>query len=78
MEEKAGFKKINIERIADVKAAQPDYLLTACPFCATMLSDGVKAEGLDNQVTTEDVAQFLWRSISADTTAGGEADTSQS
>jgi len=63
MEEKAGFKKINLERVVDVKAAAPNYLVTACPFCATMLSDGITAEGLAEKVATEDVAQFLLRSI---------------
>jgi len=46
-----------------VKAAAPNYLVTACPFCATMLSDGITAEGLAEKVATEDVAQFLLRSI---------------
>ena len=32
---------------------------TACPFCKIMLDDGVKHEGLDEQLRVRDVAEIL-------------------
>jgi len=59
LEETLGRKKINIERMEDVKAVQPDELASACPFCATMLNDGLTAEELSATVKSKDIAQYL-------------------
>ncbi|PIZ66983.1 MAG: iron-sulfur-binding reductase, partial [Candidatus Marinimicrobia bacterium CG_4_10_14_0_2_um_filter_48_9] len=59
MEETLGHTKVNIERMKDVKAIQPDELASACPFCATMLNDGLTAEHLDVKVKSKDIAQYL-------------------
>lgn len=59
MEETLGHTKVNIERMNDVKVVQPDELASACPFCATMLNDGLTAENLDVKVKSKDIAQYL-------------------
>jgi heterodisulfide reductase subunit D len=41
-EPESGKKDINIERIEEVIAIQPQVVAAACPFCMTMLKDGVK------------------------------------
>ncbi|NQV40971.1 MAG: (Fe-S)-binding protein [Candidatus Marinimicrobia bacterium] len=64
LEETLGDKTINIERMEDVKAANPDEVATACPFCATMINDGIKAEALDEKTSSKDIAQYLLESIS--------------
>ena len=46
MEETQG-KRINIERAEQLLATGADTLAVACPFCMTMISDGVKAKGSD-------------------------------
>ena len=65
MEEKIG-KRINVERIDEALALDPDIVSTACPFCITMLSDAVTAKQSDGQaenVEVLDVAQILRRSL---------------
>jgi len=61
LEETLGEKTINVERMEDVKAIQPDDVATACPFCATMINDGLKAEELN--AGSKDIAQYLLESI---------------
>jgi Fe-S oxidoreductase/nitrate reductase gamma subunit len=46
MEENLG-KRINVERAEQLLATGADTLAVACPFCMTMISDGVKAKGSD-------------------------------
>ncbi len=59
LEETLGEKTINVERMEDVKAVKPDEVATACPFCATMINDGIKAEELDMSTASRDIAQYL-------------------
>jgi len=59
LEETLGERTINVERMEDVKAVKPDEVATACPFCATMINDGIKAEELDSQTASRDIAQYL-------------------
>lgn len=63
LEETLGDKTINVERMEDVKALKPDEVATACPFCATMINDGIKAEELDMSTASKDIAQYLLDSI---------------
>ncbi len=46
MEETLG-KRINVERAEQLLETGADTLAVACPFCMTMISDGVKAKGSD-------------------------------
>lgn len=58
MEEKIG-KRINIERTEEALSLNPDMIASACPFCMTMLTDGVKAKDVIDKVSVKDVAEIL-------------------
>ncbi|HVS15017.1 MAG TPA: hypothetical protein VMV46_13910, partial [Thermoanaerobaculia bacterium] len=42
-----------------------DVVAVGCPFCATMLEDGVAARKGERDVVVRDVAELLWESVSA-------------
>ena len=56
MEERTG-KRINAERTEELLATGADAIAVACPFCMTMISDGVKAAQAD--VPVLDVAEVV-------------------
>ncbi len=66
MEEKIG-KRVNVERVDEALALDPDVVSTACPFCLVMLGDAVTAKKQDGSaredVEVVDVAQLLMRSV---------------
>jgi len=76
MEERIG-KRINIERIEEALALDPDTISTSCPYCLVMLGDAVAAKKANGQAkdTLEvvDVAQLLARSVSTTANDGSSA-----
>ena len=56
MEERTG-KRINAERTEELLATGADTIAVACPFCMTMISDGVKASGAE--VPVLDVSEVV-------------------
>ena len=58
MEEHEG-KRINVERTEEALSTHPDVIGTACPFCMTMMNDGVKAKEAGDQVQVKDIAEIL-------------------
>jgi Fe-S oxidoreductase len=62
MEEREG-KRVNIERTEEALALKPDVIGTGCPFCMTMLTDGVKEKNAGEQVAVKDIAELLLESV---------------
>ncbi|TAE00210.1 MAG: (Fe-S)-binding protein [Bacteroidetes bacterium] len=58
-EPEKGNKDINIERIEDAVKTNPNYVAVACPFCMTMLTDGVKNKNKETEIKVMDLAEFL-------------------
>lgn len=60
-EPEKGTKDINIERIDEALALQPNIVASSCPFCMTMLSDGIKNFNKEEQVKVLDIAEITVR-----------------
>ncbi len=60
-EPERGDKDINVERIEEVIEAKADVVAAACPFCMTMLRDGVKAKEKEQQIDVLDIAEITAR-----------------
>jgi len=60
-EPERGNKDINDERIEDVIQADVQIVASACPFCMTMLSDGVKHKDKEQQIQVLDIAEITVR-----------------
>jgi Fe-S oxidoreductase len=56
MEENTG-KRINVERTEELLATGADAIAVACPFCMTMMTDGVKASG--SEVPVFDISEVV-------------------
>ena len=61
MEEKEG-KRVNVERTEEALATDASVIATACPFCMTMLSDGVKSKDAADRVVVKDIAEIVFES----------------
>ena len=53
---------INIDRTEEALALNPDIIATACPFCNTMMADGVKAVD-ENSADVLDIAELIANNI---------------
>ncbi|MDG4849495.1 (Fe-S)-binding protein [Peribacillus frigoritolerans] len=62
IEEKQG-KRINVERTEQALSVNPSMIGSNCPYCLTMLSDGIKAKEVEEQVKTMDIAEIVERSL---------------
>lgn len=60
-EPEPGNKDVNIERAEEALALNPNIIAAGCPFCMTMLSDGVKMKDRDQEVKVLDVAELTAR-----------------
>jgi Fe-S oxidoreductase len=58
-EAEKGNKEVNIERIEDALETQPDVVAAACPFCMTMLTDGVKNKEKESSIKVYDIAELI-------------------
>jgi Fe-S oxidoreductase len=65
MEEKIG-KRINVERTEEALATGAKTIAVGCPFCYTMIGDGVTGKGEQDNVEVVDVATVLLRSLKQD------------
>ena len=58
MEEDIG-KRINEMRTDQALEKQPDAIATACPYCLTMIDDGLKVREKSDSVKSMDIAEFI-------------------
>jgi Fe-S oxidoreductase len=58
-EAEQGNKEVFIERIEDVIATGADIVVTACPFCMVMMTDGIKYKNREEVLKNYDVAELV-------------------
>ncbi|MDB0057980.1 (Fe-S)-binding protein [Salibacteraceae bacterium] len=64
-EAEKGDKEVNIERTEDALEVQPDIIATGCPFCNTMMTDGVKNFNKEASIKIFDLAELIAEAQSA-------------
>jgi len=58
-EAEAGNKEVNVERMDDVMEVKPDVVAVGCPFCMTMMTDGVKHVEQEDSIKVYDLAELI-------------------
>ena len=58
-EPEKGNKDINAERTEEALSTGATTIAVACPFCMTMISDGVKNKDREHDVTVKDLAELI-------------------
>lgn len=58
-EAEPGNKEINDERTEDVIETKAEIVATGCPFCMTMMTDGVKTANKEGAIEVLDVAELI-------------------
>jgi Fe-S oxidoreductase len=58
-EAEKGDKEINIERTEQALETEPEIIATGCPFCNTMMTDGVKNFEKEDRIKVLDVAELI-------------------
>jgi Fe-S oxidoreductase len=62
-EPEKGKKDINIARAEEALATEASTIAVACPFCMTMMTDGVKNKEKENEVKVKDLAELIAESL---------------
>lgn len=62
-EDEPGAKRINIERAEELIATGSDVIAANCPFCITMLQDGLKAKDQQDKIMVFDLSEMILNNI---------------
>ena len=62
-EDEPGTTRINFERTDEAIATGAKIIASACPFCNTMMTDGVKNKEKENEVVVMDIAELVAASM---------------
>jgi Fe-S oxidoreductase len=62
-EAEKGNKEVFIERTEEALATEAKVIATACPFCMTMMTDGLKYKNREEEVKNLDIAELVMQSM---------------
>jgi heterodisulfide reductase subunit D len=62
-EAEKGNKEIFIERTEEALATEAKVIATACPFCMTMITDGLKYKNKEEEIKNLDIAELVVQSM---------------
>lgn len=54
-----GNKDVNVERTEQALGTKPEIIAAGCPFCNTMMTDGVKSKEKEGEVEVLDIAELI-------------------
>lgn len=58
-EAEPGKREVNVERTEEALEIKPDIIAVGCPFCNTMINDGVKHFNKESEVSVKDIAELI-------------------
>lgn len=58
-EPEKGNQDVNVARTEEALETKPDIIATGCPFCNTMMTDGVKAKNQESNIAVYDIAELI-------------------
>ena len=58
-EAEKGDKEVFIERTENALKTEPQIIATSCPFCMTMMTDGIKYKNKEEEVKNYDIAELI-------------------
>jgi Fe-S oxidoreductase len=58
-EPEKGEKDINVERTEQALETKPEIIATGCPFCNTMMTDGIKSKEKESSIAVLDIAELI-------------------
>ena len=61
-ESEKGDVEINVKRTEQAIEKKPEIIAAACPFCNTMMNDGVKNKKIDDKIKIKDIAELISKS----------------
>ena len=56
-------KRVNHERAKEILATEADTVAVGCPFCTTMIEDGINANKGDRKIEVKELAELLNESL---------------
>lgn len=62
-EAEKGEKEVFIERIEDALKTDASIIATACPFCMTMMTDGLKYKNREEEIKNFDIAELIAKAL---------------
>ncbi|MGY0407355.1 MAG: (Fe-S)-binding protein, partial [Polaribacter sp.] len=54
-----GTKEVNVLRTEDALKTNPEIIATGCPYCNTMMTDGIKFKEKEAEVVVKDIAELI-------------------
>ena len=62
-EEEKGNERVNLERSKEAIKTNASIIASACPFCNTMMTDGIKLNEKETDIEVMDIAELIAKSI---------------
>jgi Fe-S oxidoreductase len=66
-------KRVNVKRTLQLLDTGAKTIASGCPFCMTMLTDGLKSQEKEDSIKQLDIAEILAKAVGVEATAGAEA-----